>query len=71
MSLTALREHVARVNDVLCATSLLVWDSRTMMPGGGAAHWMVQSGRSQPMKPTRGKGGRWSKSVPPWTCTGA
>ncbi|MFP7571981.1 carboxypeptidase M32 [Marivita sp. S2033] len=27
---------VARVNDVLCAVNTLVWDSRTMMPKGGA-----------------------------------
>lgn len=27
---------VARLNDVLCAVNMLVWDSRTMMPKGGA-----------------------------------
>ena len=27
---------VARLNDVLCAVNTLVWDSRTMMPKGGA-----------------------------------
>lgn len=36
MSLTALRARIASLNDVLCATSLLIWDSRTMMPSGGA-----------------------------------
>lgn len=35
-SLAALRERVAAVNDVLNATSVLTWDSRTMMPAGGA-----------------------------------
>ncbi len=37
MSLADLRERILAVNDVLCAGSLLVWDSRTMMPPGGAA----------------------------------
>ena len=37
MSLAALREKIAGINDVLCATSLLIWDSRTMMPAGGAS----------------------------------
>ncbi|WP_230530444.1 carboxypeptidase M32 [Microvirga roseola] len=35
-SLSALNERVAAVNDVLNATSILTWDSRTMMPPGGA-----------------------------------
>ncbi|MBM6593674.1 carboxypeptidase M32 [Microvirga pudoricolor] len=35
-ALKALNERVAAVNDVLNATSLLTWDSRTMMPSGGA-----------------------------------
>lgn len=35
-SLAALNERVAAVNDVLNATSVLTWDSRTMMPPGGA-----------------------------------
>jgi carboxypeptidase Taq len=35
-SFAALRERIAAVNDVLNATSLLTWDSRTMMPPGGA-----------------------------------
>src|SRR6478736_5373249 len=35
-SLAALHERIASVNDVLNATSLLTWDSRTMMPAGGA-----------------------------------
>ena len=34
--LTALNERVAAVNDVLNAASVLIWDSRTMMPAGGA-----------------------------------
>lgn len=34
--LAALQERIASVNDVLNATSLLTWDSRTMMPAGGA-----------------------------------
>src|SRR6478735_7190710 len=37
MSLNNLRERIGAVNDVLCALSLLVWDSRTMMPSGGTA----------------------------------
>jgi carboxypeptidase Taq len=36
VSLAALNERVAAVNDVLNATSVLTWDSRTMMPPGGA-----------------------------------
>jgi carboxypeptidase Taq len=35
-SLVALQERIAAVNDVLNATSILTWDSRTMMPAGGA-----------------------------------
>lgn len=35
-SLAALNARVATVNDILNATSLLTWDSRTMMPSGGA-----------------------------------
>ncbi|WP_262296765.1 carboxypeptidase M32 [Microvirga sesbaniae] len=35
-SLAALQERVAAVNDVLNAVSVLTWDSRTMMPAGGA-----------------------------------
>ncbi|MFC3612871.1 carboxypeptidase M32 [Lutimaribacter marinistellae] len=31
-----LNSLVARLNDVLCAVNALVWDSRTMMPKGGA-----------------------------------
>jgi carboxypeptidase Taq len=34
--LLALKERIAAVNDVLNATSVLTWDSRTMMPAGGA-----------------------------------
>lgn len=37
MSLHQLRQEIASINDVLCAISVLVWDSRTMMPAGGAA----------------------------------
>jgi carboxypeptidase Taq len=36
MSFAAFEAEVARVNDILCAVNLLVWDSRTMMPRGGA-----------------------------------
>eukprot|EP01041_Mallomonas_annulata_P037070 gene37070-60307_t len=32
----ALHERVAAINDVLCAISVLTWDSRTMMPAGSA-----------------------------------
>ncbi|PSC02820.1 carboxypeptidase [Alsobacter soli] len=35
MSLTALRQRIATVSDLLCTLNLLVWDSRTMMPAGG------------------------------------
>jgi carboxypeptidase Taq len=35
MSYAAFEAEVARVNDLLCAVNLLVWDSRTMMPRGG------------------------------------
>ena len=34
--MTDLATRVARLNDVLCAVNALVWDSRTMMPRGGA-----------------------------------
>lgn len=34
--LVALQERIAAVNDVLNAASVLTWDSRTMMPAGGA-----------------------------------
>jgi carboxypeptidase Taq len=34
--LLALNERIAAVNDVLNAASVLIWDSRTMMPAGGA-----------------------------------
>jgi carboxypeptidase Taq len=36
VSLAALNERVAAVNDVLNAASVLTWDSRTVMPLGGA-----------------------------------
>ena len=32
MSYAAFEAEVARVNDILCAVNVLVWDSRTMMP---------------------------------------
>jgi carboxypeptidase Taq len=32
MSYSAFEAEVAKVNDILCATNLLIWDSRTMMP---------------------------------------
>jgi carboxypeptidase Taq len=35
-TLVALNERVSAVNDVLNAISVLTWDSRTMMPSGGA-----------------------------------
>ncbi len=35
-SLILLNEHMAAINDVLNASSVLVWDSRSMMPSGGA-----------------------------------
>jgi carboxypeptidase Taq len=35
MSLTALRQRIATVSDLLCTLNLIVWDSRTMMPAGG------------------------------------
>lgn len=35
-ALAALNQRVAAVNDVLNAVSVLTWDSRTMMPPGGA-----------------------------------
>ena len=34
--LTLLNERMSAINDVLNASSVLVWDSRTMMPSGGA-----------------------------------
>jgi carboxypeptidase Taq len=37
MSLAALKERIGTVNDLLTSVNLLVWDSRTMMPAGGAA----------------------------------
>lgn len=36
MSLPDLRREIGAVNDLLCAASLLLWDSRTGMPSGGA-----------------------------------
>ena len=36
MSVSALNAQVAKINDVLCASSVLVWDSRTMLPRGAA-----------------------------------
>lgn len=36
-SFTALDERIGAINDVLNAASVLIWDSRTMMPTGGAA----------------------------------
>src|SRR3712207_6076274 len=35
MSLDLLRREIGVVNDLLCAASVLIWDSRTMMPPGG------------------------------------
>ncbi|MEO7937713.1 MAG: carboxypeptidase M32 [Burkholderiaceae bacterium] len=35
-SFSALDERIGAINDVLNAASVLVWDSRTMMPAGGA-----------------------------------
>ncbi len=32
----ALQARIGAINDVLNAASVLVWDSRTMMPAGGA-----------------------------------
>ena len=34
--LSTLNARVAAINDVLNATSVLIWDSRTMMPPAGA-----------------------------------
>ncbi|MFO7804482.1 MAG: carboxypeptidase M32 [Paracoccaceae bacterium] len=34
--MTDLTTRIARLNDVLCAVNALTWDSRTMMPKGGA-----------------------------------
>ena len=36
MTVSALNAAIGRINDVLCASSVLVWDSRTMLPKGGA-----------------------------------
>jgi carboxypeptidase Taq len=36
MSITAVQQRIATVSDLLCTLNLLVWDSRTMMPSGGA-----------------------------------
>jgi carboxypeptidase Taq len=36
-SLAALHERIGTINDLLTSVNLLVWDSRTMMPAGGAA----------------------------------
>ena len=36
MSYAAFEAEIAKVNDILCAVNLLVWDSRTMMPSGAA-----------------------------------
>ena len=36
MSYAAFEAEVAKVNDILCAVNLLVWDSRTMMPSSAA-----------------------------------
>jgi carboxypeptidase Taq len=35
MSISHLNAVIGKINDVLCAASLLVWDSRTMLPKGG------------------------------------
>ncbi len=35
MSLEALRREIGAISDLLCAASVLVWDSRTFMPPGG------------------------------------
>ncbi|MBV9518025.1 MAG: carboxypeptidase M32 [Hyphomicrobiales bacterium] len=37
MSLSRLNAAIGKINDVLCAASVLVWDSRTMLPKGGSA----------------------------------
>ncbi|HEV3246341.1 MAG TPA: carboxypeptidase M32 [Beijerinckiaceae bacterium] len=36
MSLSRLNAAIGKINDVLCAASVLVWDSRTMLPKGAA-----------------------------------
>jgi carboxypeptidase Taq len=36
MSYAAFEAEVAKVNDILCAVNVLVWDSRTMMPSAAA-----------------------------------
>lgn len=35
MTYATFQNHIARINDVLCAVNLMDWDSRTMMPPGG------------------------------------
>jgi carboxypeptidase Taq len=37
VTLTLLNERIGAINDLLTTVNLLVWDSRTMMPPGGAA----------------------------------
>ena len=37
MTLALLNERIGAINDLLTTVNLLVWDSRTMMPQGGAA----------------------------------
>src|SRR5262245_8260556 len=37
MTLALLNDRVGTINDLLTTVNLLVWDSRTMMPPGGAA----------------------------------
>jgi len=37
MTLALLNERIGTINDLLTTVNLLVWDSRTMMPPGGAA----------------------------------
>ena len=59
MSYAAFEAEVARVNDILCAVNLLVWDSRTMMPPGGSrgarqadwARWSKSRAGSPPATP--------------------
>jgi len=42
MTIAALNTAIGRINDVLSAASVLVWDSRTMLPKGGAASRAAQ-----------------------------
>jgi carboxypeptidase Taq len=42
MTIVALNTAIGRINDVLSAASVLVWDSRTMLPKGGAASRAAQ-----------------------------